>query len=551
MPIRSSCKPTSLYRLEGGIDLARCLLTKSNALIDANTEVQLGDVTCHLVTGLLPTDHPTWSGHVRSLTGIDAQLPGSSPFGVLLVPLPPWTYALCWGAGHRLLDDDMIDPGFGILFGIRRLDPTRLGLVGSSALDASGRASETSVPGGSDLGGFHLEPYGDLVNRMAGTADLDGLTYHRDTGRNYRIRTGESLFLPLPLDPADLINDLRTISRTLEETDAQSSLRHAFQTRPIPKNHPHLPVLNERLAAALGGDGRFGPLGLAWPIAAVREANEAASFQVTALSRSGAIVVDSNIELDDLISQLRLLPITARLHKLETARIVACADDEGQEQLGRPISMRQWFVFETMIEHTRYCYQQGRWYRVGETFVEQIRDQVTDLLARRANLQFPVWTPTGKPDDEHRFCRRVGLEPGYLCLDRDLATTPFHPRLELCDLIGPGNELIHVKWLGRATAASHLYVQALASAEALRDEREAQIQLAGKVRALDPGRADFTPSTVVLAIAGRQWDVDHLFTLSQVNLLRLDRTVQHLQMNLLFADIPHTQKPNRRKPHAA
>jgi hypothetical protein len=56
---------------------------------------------------------------------------------------------------------------------------------------------------------------------------------------------------------------------------------------------------------------------------------------------------------------------------------------------------------------------------------------------------------------------------------------------------------------------------------------------------------------VVLAIAGRQWDVDHLFTLSQVNLLRLDRTVQHLQMNLLFADIPHTQKPNRRKPHAA
>jgi uncharacterized protein (TIGR04141 family) len=125
-------------------------------------------------------------------------------------------------------------------------------------------------------------------------------------------------------------------------------------------------------------------------------------------------------------------------------------------------------------------------------------------------------------------------------LDRDFASTPLHPRFELCDLLGPGNELIHVKWLGRATAASHLYTQALASADALSNEPEALTQLAGKV-AFDRIVTE-APRTVVLAAAGRSWNIDELFTLSQVSLLRLDRAVRGLQATLRFADIPFTPK---------
>ena len=114
-------------------------------------------------------------------------------------------------------------------------------------------------------------------------------------------------------------------------------------------------------------------------------------------------------------------------------------------------------------------------------------------------------------------------------------------------MLGPEDELIHVKWLGRATAASHLYTQALVSAEALHDEPEALAQLADKVSALDPGRTlGGAPDTVVLAAAGRAWNVDELFTLSQVALLRLDRAVRSLRATLKFADIPHTAKKRRR-----
>jgi hypothetical protein len=122
-------------------------------------------------------------------------------------------------------------------------------------------------------------------------------------------------------------------------------------------------------------------------------------------------------------------------------------------------------------------------------------------------LTFPLWVPTGERDDEHRYCELVAKQPGYVCLDRDFARTPFHPKFELCDIVGPNDELVHVKWFGRATAASHLYTQASAAAWSLREEAEALQQLNVKVRSVDRLRVRTEPSGIVLAIAGRGWNV--------------------------------------------
>ena len=189
------------------------------------------------------------------------------------------------------------------------------------------------------------------------------------------------------------------------------------------------------------------------------------------------------------------------------------------------------------------CYHQCSWFRIGEGFVEHIREQVADVLSSRSDLALPLWTPTGRHDDEHRYCQQVAAtQAGYVCLDSNLASTPFHPRFELCDCLGPRGELIFIKWLGRATALSHLCTQAAVSADALREEPEAMIQLAGKVKAIDPQRTISEPSCVVLAAAGREWTVDQIFTLSQIGLLRLHRTLRRLQIRLAFANIPYVPK---------
>lgn len=541
MPLRTSCSPVSLYRLDGGYEFAEYLVSLSSEDVRLDQPVMVGDISCKLYAGLLRSERPAWSTHVESLTGLPVDLPGDHPFAVLLAPVEQWMYALTWGGGHLLIDDELVDQGFGLMFGIRRLDSSRLGLVASSALDATARATQTSFPGGSDLGGFHLEPYGEMVNRLAGSADLTGLTYGRETGRAYRIQVGNALRAPLAREPQALLTDLQAIGTVVDEPDDHSTLRFIAQTRPVPKHHPKLPELERRLALALGGDDTVGVLGLAWPKEAVDDANNAGSFKVLRLG-PGPYAVDTDIELSALTDRFAEIAVASRLEDLRAARMVACADEGGTEQIGSLISLRKWIAFETVVDHVRYGYHQGKWFRIGEGFVDQIRGHVAELLTRKSALSFPHWTPTGERQDEHHYCEQVAKQPGYLCLDQNFAHTPFHPRFELCDVVGPAGELVHVKWLGKATAASHLYTQASVSAEALRDEPEASTQLNAKIAELDPGRSPVEPSTVVLAIAGRRWDVDQLFTLSQLSLLRLDRTLRHLRMKLEFAEIPFTPK---------
>jgi uncharacterized protein (TIGR04141 family) len=71
---------------------------------------------------------------------------------------------------------------------------------------------------------------------------------------------------------------------------------------------------------------------------------------------------------------------------------------------------------------------------------------------------------------------------------------------EVCDLLGPGKELTHVKRAKGSIPLSHLFRQALVSAQALAPSPQARERFAAKVRALPRGRdlpADFQPKKVV------------------------------------------------------
>src|SRR6185312_13792295 len=107
-----------------------------------DTTVDLSGTRARLVAGAFHTEVPQWLPHASALTGNELDLSSTLPFAVLLVPRPPWTYAVSWGAGHLVLNDEYVEQGFGLLFGIRRLDPFDLGLVSSAALDVSARATQ-------------------------------------------------------------------------------------------------------------------------------------------------------------------------------------------------------------------------------------------------------------------------------------------------------------------------------------------------------------------------------------------------------------------------
>jgi uncharacterized protein (TIGR04141 family) len=543
-----STSPVALRRFHGNLPLRDYLLLGDALTIEYDGPFEHDGITGYMVAGTRINNTPAWSAHPRSITGEQVSLYGSTPFQVVLIPVGEWVFALPWGSGRYLLDDALLDDEFALHFAIRRLNPARLGMLSSSTLDIRARNTQTTFPSGSHVAGFGLGVSGELVARICGPADVSGLTYHQKTGKPCRIRAGSSLTVQLGVLPETLLADLQAICTIVQESDQDSPLRFIGQIRPLTAHHAMLPELERHLAAALGGDDQFGPLGLAWPSEIVNDIDEANSFFSSNIGKYGAKALHADLQIEDLTAEFALVPEVLRVAHLSDARLAPCADEHGEELLSRPIQASKWLIFETVVDHRTYCFHQGRWYEIGEEAVARVRTQVAELMANKSNLTFPLWTPTGKQDDEHRYCVQVAKQPGYLVLDQNFAKTTMHKKFELADIIGPNNELVHVKWLARATAASHLYVQAEVSAWSQREEPAAVQQLHAKVNKLDRTRSiTERPRTVVLAAGGRQWDVEQLFTLSQVGLLRLNMALQNMGVKLEFADIPFVPKTKAAK----
>jgi uncharacterized protein (TIGR04141 family) len=179
---------------------------------------------------------------------------------------------------------------------------------------------------------------------------------------------------------------------------------------------------------------------------------------------------------------------------------------------------------------------EGCWYEAGAQYFASVRRQITDLFPEVPSITLPAWR---KGTEERCYNLRVQHELGraqYLCLDRRGVRTAFHGAngFEPCDLLGPANELIHVKAADRSAPLSHLFNQALISAEALLlspDARKAFAALveeaSGGSRSLPP---NFRPHKVIFAVllrTGRTCSPETLFPFAQVALAHMARTLRH------------------------
>lgn len=191
-----------------------------------------------------------------------------------------------------------------------------------------------------------------------------------------------------------------------------------------------------------------------------------------------------------------------------------------------------------------YC--EGHWYEIGAEHLALLRAEIEQILTRSSTVALPP--STGDLANDDAYNRMVaGQGTGYVLLDKHLLKTRQHrrgPGIEACDLLGPANELIHVKRADRSAPLSHLFAQGEVSVDALVYETDARERLVDQVSAAQPGHpidTTFRPSKVVYAIAlggGKPITVDTLFTFSEVALYRAVRRLRGDNIDVEVVSIP-------------
>jgi uncharacterized protein (TIGR04141 family) len=231
--------------------------------------------------------------------------------------------------------------------------------------------------------------------------------------------------------------------------------------------------------------------------------------------------IENDLDLEVFLRHTRLQPAGERVTALRSGTVEPLCDGTGPLSLGSHPAL-SWVEAVTVLDGRRYFLMKGHWYEFAIDYHEQVRAEVERILAAGAHdLDLPAWQPDMHEKDYNLHVAAV--RPGYVCLDRKGVTTRLHRThgVEICDLLGPDGELVHVKKAWGSAPLSHLFAQGMVSAQTLLHDSGARETFRALVRETTGGRVDHdgTPRKVVFAVLlrdGSSLDAEDLFPFSQV-----------------------------------
>ncbi|SMC67338.1 DUF6119 family protein [Kibdelosporangium aridum] len=515
----------SLYRLRPGEDLYA--MRSDRAIHDDHEFITLrvvvGGLPALLVAGLPEDDPAEWGGMVRSLTSVDIDFRTRTASAALFIRCGTEVYAVTFGQGWRLIRESRIDRDFGLQFAVRVLDPDEIRQITRWALSAKSRVDRSSVPGGQGLWAFGLREHAELVRQLTGyvraevPVELSHVRKMRNRN-NFRLRLefGDGVRMPLSSDGEGMAADLAEITRVLRDNTVDPRLQPLTWVRRISSRDDRRAALERAVLDLLSGVGD-GEVGIAYP-ARYHEGPPVDHFR----GRINGTEIDTpDLTLADLTRPLLDPLSTGRLDALRTGRI-AGYDEQGQT-VGGDLPALHWIAAEVEHEETRCVLLDGDWYELGDEYIRHVQAVTKRAFAHTPNWELPAWDDTRMPNEDTYNRHVARTDPRFLLLDKNLVFTRAHRRgFEACDLLGPGNELVHVKRTSSRTGSSplsHLFAQGVVAAETLTDPRAWQ-DFTTLVANRSPERAarlGHRPSAIVYAIhrSDRLLTPDTLFTFAR------------------------------------
>ena len=462
-----------------------------------------------------------WCADASATTGVRMAYTDRVSGAVLLLAIDGRVYAISYGAGHRLIRDELKDQRFGLRFAVRQLDGDRIHRLVHRMPGGRGRQDSILIPGGLPIWCYGLDGYASVVGHIGGELKHADLTFCRDGTRQVRINGSAGLDARLGVLPADLVGDIRAVAEVCSKRAPDPLLESIENIVPF-EDIGVIDQLNTDLDEVLSWPDDEAAEFVA-PVVPMSHMDSYLSAHSLAIKIGSARRLADHLDLREFLLRTRLQEPGGRLEALRHGYVRMFADADGTESLGGSSAIK-WIEAALPVGSRRFFLLDGTWYEIAASYLTAMRVHVERLLGGIPSLDLPKWD---LGNDERRYNEHVqDVRPGYICLDRNTVRAGLHQEhgFEACDLLGPGNELIHVKRARESSPLSHLFSQALVSAQALATSAQARAVFTAKVRAHPKGRdlpADFQPKKVIFAILlknGQSLTPDTLFPFSQVTL---------------------------------
>ena len=223
---------------------------------------------------------------------------------------------------------------------------------------------------------------------------------------------------------------------------------------------------------------------------------------------SGSTTLYDDIKISKFIETINENPISS-IDKFKNKTIKAIsAEDETQELFSW--SANKCLIAEIDYEGNNYCFNNGNWYKIDRNFSETVKNEYN--IMNVSTLILDDYASDGQENYTEDNYNKTLADNLDAALIHKIGEIPYGGgrgnKIEVCDVLTQDHKILHIKKAGGFSMLSHLFNQAVVSAEALidndfRNRYEQKLNEYGYSSYVD---SDFHTNnyTVVLGIIGKE-----------------------------------------------
>lgn len=399
---------------------------------------------------------PPWLDFFSGSVDIDVPVVTASSSAVLLLRHAGSVFAIPFGHGHALINNEVEDAQFGLKTTLNAVEPTQLRAIDHRRLESNPRHVREQLSKAAGLEQFGIDVERDLLRAVTGKP-ADRTLGEQMSGRER-----------LVVNVAGSVRDLRNLLERYDQISREKTYADAFGfiDNIVAEADPATLHELERQLVILMRERSDG-VWLAAP-----EIIEAAAISAFRYRSGRAAQTFSSIDIDDYYSEMGRDFNAADLRN-DRLRCIQAAD--GAE---RPTwSIHKCVVAELSLGNDRWILSEGTWYRIEERFLTQVEDAVAQLQPSKVFL--PEFTDDDEPAYAHRVWQSNKSELAHF--DRDLVYPGGRTAVEVCDLYSRHRAFVHLKRCEGSRVLSHLFNQGVVSAQLFANERSFRVAFHDKL----------------------------------------------------------------------
>lgn len=510
----------SIYLAKESINNVEALIKTEDAKDPVFIDVAESKVILH-VKREIPRPPPPWTKLFSNAAELPESLFGSTQNvgAVAVFERETRFYLLTFGSGYHLVKTEHVERDFGLRVTLTSVDPDKLRSVDKASYDHNPLNSRTQSSTEVDIFELQMDSELELLYAVTGVSRVPMFGSHV-TGRDaFTIAVDTDLAgIPAILDEALK----RYISPLPPEFEWVDNIRRVKDAELIAVLDSCLDDELIRPASAV--------IWLGEPEVVDWEAQIGYSFDQYQNTLRHVV-----LRLDDLVSYLNSHNRPVNVETLKTQLIHI---NNSEYQSTRCWSAYRCLYVELALGNERYMLRNGVWFQAEPDFVAKVDSYLAGIEI------YPFDFPIYAFDREEDYNDALAANDGEFSL-MDKKNTKLggrYDKIEFCDLIRNGTDLIHVKYYRSSGTLSHLFAQGFVAAEAFMKDEDFRCKLNEKLPAsiklpnpeIRPQAAGYT---IVYAIATTKTLPTELPFFSKVTLRNALKTLRALDYKVHLAKI--------------